>query len=266
MVVRRVALEDKGAVMDLQGKVAVVTGASSGIGRETARAFARAGMTTYAVARREDRLKELHEEDPRIVPHPADVTSDEDVELLASRVASERGACHVLVNNAGAHGQATKLATREDEEAFRQTMELNLFGAVRCMRAFADLLRVQTPSRVINVCSIAGQVGVGDPGYSASKFALIGLTESLHTRWSRDGVSVSQVNPGFIRTEGFPQEHMRRTPLDRLVGHPALVADAIVDVARSGQHHRTVPRWYRPIPVLRHAGGRLFWKAAGKVL
>ena len=246
------------SAMDLDGKIAVVTGASSGIGEAAAKALAEAGMTVVATARRADRLEALAAGSPRIVAHPADVTSDEDVAGLAQRVAGEFSACHVLVNNAGA-SFGRRLRGPEDLEDLQRTMDLNLMGVARCMAAFADLLFASAPARVINVASVAGKVGVGPPSYATSKFAAIGLTEAVRPDWLRKGVSVSQVNPGFIKTEGFPQDDLRRTPLGRLiVSTPEKVATAVVEVARSGAAERTVPRWYRAVPVLRHAAAPLF--------
>lgn len=244
--------------MDLAGKIAVVTGASSGIGEAAAKALAEADMTVVVTARRADRLEALAAGSPRIVAHPADVTSDEDVAGLAKRVADEFSACHVLVNNAGS-SFGTRLRGPGDIEDLQRTLDLNVVGVARCMAAFADLLFESAPARVINVASVAGKVGVGPPAYAASKFAAIGLTESVRLDWLRKGVSVSQLNPGFIRTEGFPQDDLRRSPLGRLiVSTPDKVATAVVDVARSGAAERTVPRWYRAVPVLRHAATPLF--------
>ena len=246
------------AVLDLDGKVAVVTGASSGIGEATAKALAAAGMTVVASARRADRLESLAAENPRIVAQPADVTSDEEVGALVKRVAADFGACHVLVNNAGA-AFGGKLRGPADLEDFQRTIDLNVVAVARCMAAFADLLFASAPSRVINVASVAGKVGVGPPGYSSSKFAAIGLTEAVRLDWIRKGVSVSQVNPGFIATEGFPQSDLRKSPIGRLiVSTPEKAAAAVLDGARSGAAERTVPRWYRAVPVIRHVATPLY--------
>lgn len=245
--------------MELGGKVAVVTGASSGIGQASALALADAGMTVVAVARRGERLTALAESDPRIRPYAADVTVDADVDELAAWVTSQLGACHVLVNNAGLNaGKAFR--GRQDLDEVRRVMDTNFFGVVRCTAAFGELLAASAPSRVINVGSVAGKVAAGMAGYGASKFALVGFSENLRGRWLRHGVAVGQLNPGFIRTEGFPQARLRGTPLDRLVGQPADVARAVTAMARSGAAERTVPRWYRGAVVLRHFAPPL-WRA-----
>lgn len=237
--------------MELSGKVAVVTGASSGIGEAAARALAADGMSVVAVARRRDRLQALASTTPRVRPFGADVTSDDDVDGLAEWVADELGACHVLVNGAGVNaGKAFR--GRADLEALHQVMGVNFFGAARCMAVFAELLAESRPSRVINVASVAGKVPAGLGAYGASKFALVGLSEHTRGRWQRRGIAVCQLNPGFVRTEGFPQKELMRSPLRRLVAGPETVADAIMGQARSGAAERTVPRWYRPVVVLRH--------------
>lgn len=245
--------------MDLEGKVAVVTGASAGIGEAAARALAQAGMQVVVSARRADRLDAIAASHPRIVAQPADVTSQEDVTALAKRVEEEFGACHVLVNNAGA-SFGSRLRGPDDLDGLIRTVDLNLVGAARCMAAFADLLFRSAPGRVINVASVAGKVGVGPPAYAASKFALVGLSEATRLDWIRRGVTVSQLNPGFIATEQFPQTELQASPFGRLlVSRPEKVGAAVVEVARSGVHERTVPRWYRIAPVLRHLVAPLYW-------
>jgi NAD(P)-dependent dehydrogenase (short-subunit alcohol dehydrogenase family) len=234
----------------LQGRTAVVTGASSGIGEATARRLARANMTVYAVARRSERLERLASEDGRIVPHVADVTDTAAVDALAARVREEQGACHALINNAGVGGGPFE--DRGDLEDVLRTLDVNLNGVVRCLAAFADLLESSAPSRVVNVASVAGKLGIGPAGYAASKFGVVGLSEALNLSWAARGITVSQVNPGFIETEGFAQEQIKRSPMARILGQPEDVAEAIAETLVRGDHERTVPRAYRGAVVLRH--------------
>lgn len=246
-----------------RGKVAVVTGASSGIGEAVARRLARAGMTVVAVARRAERLDALAAAQPGIVPHVADVTDTAAVDALADRVRAEQGACHALVNNAGVRGAAFE--GREDLDATLQVLDINLLGTIRCTAAFADLLATSAPSRVVNVASVAGKLGVGRPAYAASKFGVVGFSEALTSAWAPRGIAVCQLNPGLIETEGFPQADLRRTPFGRLVGRPEDVARAVHEVLRSGVPERTVPRWYRALVVGRHVAGPVFWRLAARV-
>jgi NAD(P)-dependent dehydrogenase (short-subunit alcohol dehydrogenase family) len=248
---------------DPRGKVAVVTGASSGLGEATALRLAGAGMTVVAVARRTERLEALAAGEERILPHTADVTDLSSLEALAERVDSELGACHALVNNAGIGGGP--FVGRGDLDDVLRTLDVNLSGVFRCMAVFSDLLERSAPSRVVNVASVAGKLGIGPAGYAASKFGVVGLSEALGLAWAERGITVSQLNPGFIETEGFPQEQVKRTPMGRLVGQPDVVADAVLDVLRSGDVERTVPRWYRPFVVLRHTAAPLYRAAASRM-
>jgi NAD(P)-dependent dehydrogenase (short-subunit alcohol dehydrogenase family) len=247
----------------LSGRIAVVTGASSGIGEATARRLARAGMTVVAVARREDRLHELAAEPGDIRPYAADVGDTAAVDTLASWVGDELGACHALINNAGVGGGP--FADRGDLDDTLRTIEVNLLGTIRCTAAFAELLKASAPSRVVNVASVAGKVGIGPAGYAASKFGTVGFSEALGLSWAPRGVTVCQLNPGFIETEGFPQTQVKRSPLGRYVGQPTDVADAVVDALGNGLRERTVPRGYRAAVVLRHLAPRVFWSVAARM-
>ncbi|MGI9018323.1 MAG: SDR family NAD(P)-dependent oxidoreductase [Euzebya sp.] len=247
----------------LTGKVAVVTGASSGIGEATAIRLAQAGMVVVAVARREDRLDQLARSHAGIVPVTADVADTASVDALAATVATDHGACHVLVNNAGVGGGG--FVNRFDLDDAINTVNINLLGTMRCMAAFADLLATSAPARVVNVGSVAGKVGIGPAAYAASKFGVVGLSEALALSWESRGVTVCQLNPGFIATEGFPQEQIKRTPLRPLIGRPADVAEAIEEVIRSGVTERTVPRWYRGFVALRHTATPVFRQAARRL-
>jgi len=246
--------------MSSQGKVAVVTGASSGIGDAVARRLAAGGVTVVAVARRAERLEALAARDERIVAFPADVGRRTDVKALADFVASEFGRCDLLINSAGIGGQP--FTGPEDLDDLVRTMQVNVIGAANCMALLRDLLVSSAPSHVINVCSISGKVGIGPAGYVASKFALVGLTEALGLAWERDGITVTQLNPGFIATEGFPQQQVLRTRFARMVGKPDDVADAVVDVVRRRPRERTAPQWYRAFVVVRHVVPGLFWRLA----
>jgi NAD(P)-dependent dehydrogenase (short-subunit alcohol dehydrogenase family) len=246
-----------------RGRVAVVTGASSGIGEATARRLAREGMTVVAVARREGRLHDLAREHPSILPYAADVTDTGAVDALAAWVDAELGACHALVNNAGIGGGPFR--GRDDLDDALRTIDVNLLGTLRCTASFADLLERSAPSRVVNIASVAGKLGIGPAAYAASKFGVVGFSEALSFAWASRGVTVTQLNPGFIETEGFPQEQIKRGPMGRLVGQPDDVASAIVDALVGGLPERTVPRWYRGFVALRHVAAPLYRGAAGRM-
>jgi NAD(P)-dependent dehydrogenase (short-subunit alcohol dehydrogenase family) len=251
--------------MELQGKIAVVTGASSGIGEASAIALAGRGFRVVAVARRVERLEALAAAQPLITAYAADVTDDHAVRELAGAVATAHGACHILVNNAG-FSAGTHFRSAEDLETLTAVLDVNLTGVARCMAAFADLLAASAPARVINVASVAGKIGVGPPAYAASKFALVGFSEAVRPDWERRGIAVTQLNPGFVKTEGFPQDKLRGTPFAPFVIGPEEVAEAVVDVAVSGVRERTVPRWYRGLTVLRHVAAPAFCGVARRTV
>ncbi|MBS3940103.1 MAG: SDR family oxidoreductase [Actinobacteria bacterium] len=248
---------------DPRGKVAVVTGASSGIGDAVARRLAGVGMTVYAVARRTERLEALAGDHPTVVPHTADVTDQAAVDALAERVRSDHGACHALINNAGIGGGAFR--GRDDLDDALRTIETNLHSVVRCMASFADLLEAGAPSRVVNVASVAGKLGIGPAAYAASKFGVVGFSEALSLSWRARGITVCQLNPGYIETEGFTQEQIKRSPAGRLVGQPDIVADAVADVLANGRTERTVPSFYRAFVTLRHLAPPLYFAVAKRM-
>lgn len=242
--------------LDPYGRVAVVTGASSGIGEATVVRLAAAGMRVVAAARRVERLEALAARVPGVEAHELDVTDRGSVAALADAVQRVHGACHVLVNNAGIGGGGD-LGRPDGLDDALGVLDTNLLGTMRVTAAFAELLAASAPARVVNVASVAGKLGIGPAPYVASKFGMVGLSEALDLVWADRDVRVSQVNPGFITTEGFPQEWTRGTPIARLVGVPDDVARAIVGVVVRGTRERTVPRWYRPLVVLRHTAAPL---------
>jgi NAD(P)-dependent dehydrogenase (short-subunit alcohol dehydrogenase family) len=248
---------------DPRGRVAVVTGASSGIGEATARRLAGAGMTVVAAARREDRLAALAAGTAGVVPHVTDVTDQASVDALAERVATEFGACHALINNAGVGGGVFR--GRGDLEDALRTLDVNLLGTFRTTAAFADLLASSAPSRVVNVASVAGKLGVGAADYAASKFGVVGMSEALALAWADRGITVCQLNPGYIETEGFRQEQIKRSPFGRFVGRPEDVAEAIVDALDRGLTERTVPRWYRSFVLVRHVAAPAYRAAVSRM-
>ena len=106
------------------------------------------------------------------------------------------------------------------------------------------------------------KVGIGPAGYIASKFAVVGFSEALSLAWARDGITVTQLNPGFIATEGFPQQQVLRSKFAGVVGRPDDISDAVVDVLVRRPRERTAPRWYRAVVVVRHVLPGLFWRLA----
>ncbi len=235
------------------GRVALITGASSGIGEATARRLARdGGWTLVLVARREERLQALASELGGATVVAVDLTGDDAPARVRAVLEREHGGrLDLLVNNAGA-GYGGSFASNGYAEV-RRTMALNFDAVVRLCEELLPLLRRCAPSALVNVASTAGRVGRAKSGaYSASKFALAGWTDSLHLEEKRNGVHVGLVLPGFVATEGFPQRALVDKPTTRwLVSTADKVADAIVDAGPGGKAERYVPRPYALAAALR---------------
>ena len=174
---------------------ALVTGTSTGIGLETALYFADRGYRVFAGARK----PEVIEHRPNIVPVKLDVDQDESVHACVAEVLKEAGAIDVLVNNAGV-GLAGAVEMVPLERV-RQMFETNFFGAVRMMQAVLPSMRDRRSGTVVNVTSIMGHVTLGCHGfYSATKFALAAVSESLAIEMKPLGVKVAIIEPGVILT------------------------------------------------------------------
>jgi NAD(P)-dependent dehydrogenase (short-subunit alcohol dehydrogenase family) len=190
---------------ELEGKVAVVTGGSRGIGRATALALARDGADVALAARGAEDLaqaaKEVEAEGRRALSVPTDVTDPQQVRELFERVAEELGALDILVNNAGG---APFLSTVDSirEEGFEKYFGLNFTSAFYCTKAVAPVLLGKGSGCVINVASVAGLTA--SPGltyYGAAKAALINFTRTVAREWASSGVRVNAIAPGWIETE-----------------------------------------------------------------
>jgi short-subunit dehydrogenase len=231
--------------------IALVTGASSGIGEATARRLAREpDMKLVLVARREDRLRKLADELAATYV-AVDLTADDAPRLVLDHVRETHGRLDLLVNNAGSawRGKFGDVGW----ENMRRTMEVNFDAVVRLTEALLPLLRDSAPSALVNVASTAGRVARGGTGaYSASKFALAGWSDSLYYEEKPHGVHVGMVLPGFIATEGFPQaELMEKASTRWTVSTPEKAAEAIVDAGLHRRPERYVPRPYWIFATLR---------------
>jgi NAD(P)-dependent dehydrogenase (short-subunit alcohol dehydrogenase family) len=179
-------------------RVALVTGGSSGIGEHTARQLQAAGFTTYAVARRVERMQSLA--DAGVTTFAMDVTDDDSMTWGIERILGERGRIDVLVNNAG-YGSYGAVETVPIEEARRQ-FEVNVFGLARLTQLVLPGMRERRSGRVINVGSVGGKfyepLGAW---YHATKFAVEGFSDSLRVELAPYGIRVVIIEPGPILTE-----------------------------------------------------------------
>jgi short-subunit dehydrogenase len=227
-------------------RIALITGASSGIGEAAARRLSR-DYRVIVVARREDRLRALAEEIGG--DHVAVDLTDADAPARVREKLGD-GPLHLLVNNAGAawRGQFGDVGF----ENVRRHMALNFDAQLRLTEALLPVLRESAPSAIVNVSSVAGKIGRGNSAaYSASKAALLAWSDGLHLEERAHGVHVGLVLPGFVSTEGFPQKELVSNPLTRwAVSTPEKLAEAIV-AAANGKAERYCPRPYALVPVLK---------------
>jgi NADP-dependent 3-hydroxy acid dehydrogenase YdfG len=178
--------------------VAVVTGASSGIGQATARRLAKEGFEVVAAARRTDRLAELAEQ-VDVRPVHLDLTDPASVAAFAEQVPE----CAILVNNAGGAFGLSEVADA-DPEQWRQMYEVNVLGSLRMTKALLPAMIRSGRGHVVNITSIAGHVVYeGGSGYTAAKHAQHAMTETLRLELNGKPVRVTEIAPGMVRTEEF---------------------------------------------------------------
>jgi NAD(P)-dependent dehydrogenase (short-subunit alcohol dehydrogenase family) len=232
----------------LDGKVAIVTGASSGLGVAFAQALAEAGADVSLAARRVERLEETRElveaAGRRAAVVATDVAEPADATHLVERTVEELGRVDVLINNAGI-GTAVP-ATRETPEEFRQVIDINLNGAYWVAQACGRVMG--EGSSIVNISSVLGITTAGLPqaAYAASKAGLIGLTRDLAQQWTgRKGIRVNALAPGFFPSEmtaeypdGYLDAQAPRLVAGR-VGDPAELAAAAVFLASDAASYVT---------------------------
>ncbi|HOB50875.1 MAG TPA: 3-oxoacyl-ACP reductase family protein [Mycobacterium sp.] len=221
----------------LDGKVAIVTGASSGLGVAFARAFAEAGADVVLGARRVEKMAGtaalVEQAGRRVHSRKTDVADPEQCQQLVDAAMSEFGRVDVLINNAGV-GTAVP-ATRETPEEFRAVVEVNLHGSYWMAQACGRVM--QPGSAIVNIASVLGLTTAGLPqaAYSASKAAVIGMTRDLAQQWSgRKGIRVNALAPGFFASEmtdelkpGYLDSLLPRVIMGRLGDSEELAATAV---------------------------------------
>lgn len=209
-------------------KAVIVTGASTGIGRETALAFAAAGARVVAAARNAAQLQELAGE--RILAVPTDITRDDDVKRLVETTLERFGRVDILVNNAGFGIRAT-VENTAFEDAHR-LMEVNFFGVLRCTQAVLPHMKKQGRGQIVNVGSVLSLLATPRNSiYCASKFAVRALSDSLRIELRGTGIDVILIMPGYTDTPFFENQvryggPVRIGPMKGV--HPRTVARAIL--------------------------------------
>lgn len=235
-----------------EAPVAVVTGASSGIGEATARELATRGWQCVLLARRGDRLAALATEIGGEW-EACDVRERAQVDAVAARVLTRHPAIALLVNNAGVPGRGTFAST--SPETIERVIETNYLGGVWCTRAFLPGLRQAAAvggAHVVNVVSVAGTIAFAPAGpYAAAKHAQLAFSRSLTATLRPEGIQVHTLLPGFVETEGFtPRSNLRSGLMRRFVLDADEVARAIVKAVERGRKEMTVPWFpYRPVSV-----------------
>jgi 2-deoxy-D-gluconate 3-dehydrogenase len=234
----------------LDGRVALITGASRGLGRAMALALAEAGADVALVARSRDALEDTAAAvtalGRRAVPLPADVTVEAEVQAAVGRAIEACGAVDILVNNSGAAIVKPLVETTPAE--WRKVLETNLTGAFHCCRAVGPGMIARRRGKVVNVASILGTRGLpGYAAYSASKGGLLALTRALAVEWARHNIQVNAIAPGWFVTsmneDAFSDARIRERLLRdvpaRRTGRPEELGPLVVYLASAASDYVT---------------------------
>jgi short-subunit dehydrogenase len=231
-----------------RGKTAVVTGASSGIGRLLALRLAREGARVALVARREGELQQLaHEIEAaggRALVLPCDVADRAQVFATAADALAQLGTVDILVNNAG-YGHHRRFLDWDLDDMERM-LRVNFLGTLYWTKALLAHMVDRRTGWIVFIASVAGKLGVPDESaYAASKFAMVGLAEALSLEVEDAGVHVLTVCPGAIDTPFFDAEALARMPAvaRRMMIKPEPVVNAVIKALARGKHEITVPRF-----------------------
>ena len=229
-----------GLQVDLNGQVAIVTGASQGLGKAVAVALASNGATVACLARNAEKLaatvSEIEAAGGKGIAVPCDVTDRQALDGAIKQVAADQGRLDILVNNAGI--TRDKLARGMSDEDWDAVLATNLTSSFVACRAAAGIMRKKKSGRIINMASISGIIGnPGQANYSASKAGMMGMTRTMSKELVSRGITVNAVAPGFIAsemTEAIPvairDEVVKAIPAKRM-GDPADVAAAVLFLA-----------------------------------
>ncbi len=233
---------------DFTGKVAIVTGASRGIGRAIALAFAKAGAHTACLSRTREDLEQvvqtIEREGGSASDHPCDVSDFKAVEKVVSEIVNQYGKVDILINNAGV--TRDNLILRMSVEDWETVIRVNLQGAFNGIKAVTRPMMKQRSGRIINISSIVGLIGnPGQANYAASKAGLIGLTKATAKELASRGITTNCIAPGYIETEmtdhlNEQQKHslITQIPLGR-IGRPDDIAATALFLASDEANYIT---------------------------
>ena len=233
--------------MKLKGKVAVVTGASSGMGREIAYVFAKEGAVVYAAARRLEKLEELAEKtkdfEGKIIPVSSNLINQEDAEKLIEYAYSDSGKLDILVNNAGIMDDFSGVGGVNDEKR-NKVFDRNVFAPFYTSRKAVNIFLKEGKGVIVNIASIGGLYGArAGAVYTASKHALVGLTKNTGYMYAKKNIRCNAICPGAIETDIGSGEYMKHVNQDGMntimaniggnprSGSPAEIAEIAVFLA-----------------------------------
>lgn len=235
--------------MNYAGKVVVVTGASSGIGKESAIEFAKRKANVILVARRKEKLDQVAQKiskyNSQVMTLQCDVSQKSQVESMSKTVLEKTGRIDILVNNAGfaIYGTVADLKVEEIESQ----IATNFFGMIYCTKAFLPKMLDQKFGHIVNVASVAASFGLpGMASYCASKFAMLGFSEGLYHELKGTGVGVTVVSPIMVRTNFFDNTSFKSVPKYSPTSLSSkTVAKAVIKAASSSRLEIIVPPFVR---------------------
>ena len=247
--------------MKIKDKVIIITGSSSGLGKETAIQLSRLGGKVVLVARSKERLTEVQAEIEEITGESplivcCDVSSEDDVAGMTARIKEKYGHVDVLINNAGIG--VYRVSEEISNQEMRRHFEINFYGAYYCIKALLPLIKAQEAGYILNVGSLFGRiVPFADVSvYAATKFALAGFTEGLRKELKSQGIGVGLLMPGSINTpfQNKKGEGERKAPAF-LTLEPDRIVKVIKKMIRRNMKNIILPKWmlllFRIIAIIR---------------
>lgn len=234
--------------MNYSEKIVVITGASSGIGREAALEFAKLHASVVLVSRDKEKLeqvaKELSKYQVQVLVCSCDISQKDQVSQMSEQVLDKFGTVDILVNNAGfgIYGMFNDLKAEEIESQ----MATNYLGMVYCTKAFLPKMLGRKSGHIVNVASVAASFGIPRMvGYCASKFAMLGFSESLYHELKGSGVGITVVSPIMVKTNFFNHNSFNKMPRYTTALSANTVAKAVVRAASSPRLEIVVPQFVR---------------------